>query len=182
MRSQASSRTAHWTYDNVCCRRCKDRKWTSPQSNAIFNTHLPLHHLTTRSPDRSRPILPCQCLNSASRQYDAPPTPPNRSRGHILVGGWRSADEPIVSVANSTVSPNHLPNPTLCAGNEEKAEESPFTLHIVSHKSGKPAIATAASTLLHDARDTEFASVTSMRLAIQRLNGVLEGGCPHFVL
>ncbi|PIL31890.1 hypothetical protein GSI_06594 [Ganoderma sinense ZZ0214-1] len=62
--------------------------------------------------------------------------------------------------------------------NEEKVEESPFTLHVVSYKSGKPAIAAAASTLLHDARDTkisEFVSIASMRLAIQRLNDILEG-------
>ncbi|KAM5536248.1 hypothetical protein V8D89_010147 [Ganoderma adspersum] len=62
--------------------------------------------------------------------------------------------------------------------NEEKVEESPFTLHVISYKSGKPAIAAAAATLLHDARDTktsEFVSITSMRLAIQRLNDILEG-------
>ncbi|KAI1797951.1 hypothetical protein LXA43DRAFT_982766 [Ganoderma leucocontextum] len=62
--------------------------------------------------------------------------------------------------------------------NEEKVEESPFTLHIISYKSGKPAIAAATATLLHDARDTkisEFVSTTSMRPAIQQLNDILEG-------
>ena len=69
-------------------------------------------------------------------------------------------------------------NLRLCLGTG-KVEESPFTLHVISYKSGKPAIAAAATSLFHDARETktsEFVSITSMRLAIQRLNDILEGG------
>ncbi|KAI0669821.1 hypothetical protein C8Q78DRAFT_147308 [Trametes maxima] len=61
--------------------------------------------------------------------------------------------------------------------NEEKAEEPPLTLHILSYQSGKPAVAAAARAFLDDAQRRQPNSLNDPLAlpSIQDLNAVLEG-------
>ncbi|KAI0735093.1 hypothetical protein C8Q76DRAFT_791672 [Earliella scabrosa] len=64
------------------------------------------------------------------------------------------------------------------ARSDDRAEDSPLTVHVVSYKSGKPAVAAAATTLLRQFRDetpsqSAIASLSSP--SIQELNAILEG-------
>ncbi|KAI0651928.1 hypothetical protein C8Q79DRAFT_67547 [Trametes meyenii] len=61
--------------------------------------------------------------------------------------------------------------------NDEKAEEPPLTVHILSYQSGKPAVAAAARAFLDDAqrRQPNNINVSSALPSIQELNAILEG-------
>ncbi|RPD55810.1 hypothetical protein L226DRAFT_565047 [Lentinus tigrinus ALCF2SS1-7] len=64
------------------------------------------------------------------------------------------------------------------ARNDEHAEESPLTLHVVSYKSGKPAVAATATTLLRDhihRKTSDVSTCISIDTSIQNLNAILEG-------
>ncbi|RDX42615.1 hypothetical protein OH76DRAFT_1410958 [Lentinus brumalis] len=61
------------------------------------------------------------------------------------------------------------------ARNDEHTEESPLTLHVVSYKSGKPAIAATATTLLRDQRHRNLSTYDIDSPSIQDLNAILEG-------
>ncbi|KAI0724629.1 hypothetical protein C8T65DRAFT_714710 [Cerioporus squamosus] len=64
------------------------------------------------------------------------------------------------------------------ARNDDHAEESPLTLHVVSYKSGKGAMAATATTLLRDHRHRRTSDPSTYNLnspSIQELNAILEG-------
>ena len=65
----------------------------------------------------------------------------------------------------------------MTVGNAEKPDEPPLTVHVISFKSSKPAVAAAASVLLAELGDNTGNPMTraSIGSAIQELNAVLEG-------
>lgn len=81
----------------------------------------------------------------------------------------------LVSVPASRLTLNALDS---YPGNEEHTEGSPLTLHVVSYKSGKPAVAATATTLLRDHIHSKTSDRSTCKLigpSIQDLNAILEG-------